>query len=47
VDDVFIGELTRPVTLEGLCDGIEVVFEVDPIGTTRQTDEASCLQVDY
>jgi uncharacterized protein YbjT (DUF2867 family) len=36
VDDVFVGEVTRPGTLRGLCEGIEVVFS--SIGITRQTD---------
>jgi uncharacterized protein YbjT (DUF2867 family) len=45
VDDVFVGELTRPATLRGLCDGIEVVFS--SIGITRQTDRVSYMEVDY
>lgn len=45
VDDVFEGEVTRPETLRGLCEGIEVVFS--SIGITRQKDEASYRDVDY
>jgi hypothetical protein len=35
VDNVFVGEVTQPQTLRGLCDGIEVVFS--SLGITRQT----------
>src|SRR5262249_49924387 len=45
VDDVFVGEVTQPETLRGLCDGIEVVFS--SIGITRQTDRVSYMEVDY
>jgi uncharacterized protein YbjT (DUF2867 family) len=45
VDDVFVGEVTRPETLRGLCDGIEVVFS--SVGITRQADGLVHMQVDY
>jgi uncharacterized protein YbjT (DUF2867 family) len=45
VDDVFVGEVTRPDTLRGLCEGVEVVFS--SIGITRQTDRLSYMDVDY
>ncbi len=45
VDDVFVGEVTKPEPLRGLCDGIEVVFS--SIGITRQTDRLPYLKVDY
>src|SRR5262245_25595109 len=45
VDDMCVGEVTRPETLRGLCDGIEVVFS--SIGITRQAGKASYTQVDY
>ncbi len=45
VDDVFVGQATRPATLAGLCDGIDVVFS--SIGITRQKDKAGYLEVDY
>jgi hypothetical protein len=45
VDDVFVGQVTQPETLRGLCDGIEVVFS--SIGITRQTGRVSYLEVDY
>jgi uncharacterized protein YbjT (DUF2867 family) len=46
VDDVFIGEATRPETLGGLIDdGIELVFS--SIGISRQRDGLTFEQVDY
>ena len=35
-DDLFVGEITRPETLAGLCDGIDVVFS--SVGLTHQKD---------
>jgi len=45
VDDIFVGEATRPETLQGLCDGIDIVFS--SIGITRQRDKLSFRDVDY
>lgn len=45
VDEVFTGEVTRPETLEGLCECIDVVFS--SIGITRQRDKLSYRDVDY
>src|SRR5262245_42296929 len=45
VDDVFIGKVTRPESLRGVCDGVEVVFS--SIGLTRQPDGPSSMEVDY
>lgn len=45
IDDVYIGEVTRPETLKGLCDDIEIVFS--SIGLTRQKDGLSFQDVDY
>ena len=44
-DDLFVGEITRPETLHGLCDGIDIVFS--SIGITRQRDGLSFMDVDY
>ncbi|ESY68932.1 MULTISPECIES: NAD(P)H-binding protein [Mesorhizobium] len=44
-DDIFVGEATRPETLEGLCEGIDYVFSA--LGRTRQKDKASFWDVDY
>ena len=45
VDDVFQGEVTKPETLQGVCDGIDLVFS--SIGITRQRDGVSFMDVDY
>jgi uncharacterized protein YbjT (DUF2867 family) len=45
VDDVFVGEVTDPGTLEGALDGIDCVFS--SVGISRQRDGLSFEQVDY
>ncbi len=45
VDEVALGEITQPGTLEQVCDGIDVVFS--SIGVTRQTDGLTFRDVDY
>jgi uncharacterized protein YbjT (DUF2867 family) len=45
IDDVFMGEVTRPDTLTGLCEDIDIVFS--SIGLTRQKDGLSFQDVDY
>jgi uncharacterized protein YbjT (DUF2867 family) len=45
IDDLFEGEVTRPETLKGLCDGIEVVFS--SVGMARQKDNLTFHDVDY
>jgi uncharacterized protein YbjT (DUF2867 family) len=46
VDDVFVGQATRPETLAGLYDdGIDLVFS--SIGISRQRDGLTFEQVDY
>jgi uncharacterized protein YbjT (DUF2867 family) len=44
-DEIVEGEVTRPETLEHICDGIELVFS--SIGITRQKDGLSFRDVDY
>lgn len=44
-DDVFVGELTDPETLDGLMDGIDIVFSC--VGISRQRDGLTFEQVDY
>ncbi|MFT5203375.1 MAG: hypothetical protein ACI9C1_002774 [Candidatus Aldehydirespiratoraceae bacterium] len=44
-DDVFVGELTEPETLNGLMDGIDIVFSC--VGISRQRDGLTFEQVDY
>jgi uncharacterized protein YbjT (DUF2867 family) len=45
VDEVFIGEVTNPETLEGVCKGIDIVFS--SLGITKQKDGLTYLDVDY
>ena len=44
-DELFIGEVTDPGSLDGLCDGIDVVFS--SVGITRQKDGLTYEDVDY
>lgn len=45
VDEVFVGHATRPETLAGICDGVDVVFS--SLGKTRQKDRLTPWDVDY
>jgi len=45
MDDVFIGEITRPDTLAGVMDGIDTVYS--SVGISRQRDGLTFEQVDY
>jgi uncharacterized protein YbjT (DUF2867 family) len=44
-DEVFVGEITKPETLAGVMDGIDLVFS--SIGISRQRDMLTFEQVDY
>jgi len=44
-DEVFVGEITKPETLAGLMDGIDLVFS--SVGISRQRDGLTFEQVDY
>ena len=44
-DEVFLGEVTQPETLKGVCEDIDIVLS--SIGITRQRDKVSFMQVDY
>jgi uncharacterized protein YbjT (DUF2867 family) len=44
-DEIVDAEITRPETLEHICDGIDVVFS--SIGITRQKDGLTFRDVDY
>lgn len=44
-DDIFVGELTQPETLDGMLDGIDMVFS--SVGISRQRDGLTFEQVDY
>jgi len=45
IDEHHIGQVTHPDTLEGVCDGIDLVFS--SIGITRQQDKLTFRDVDY
>jgi uncharacterized protein YbjT (DUF2867 family) len=45
LDEIVEGEVTRPATLAGTCDGVEVVFS--SVGITRQRDGLTFRDVDY
>ena len=44
-DEVFTGGVTRPESLSGACEGIEIVFS--SIGITKQKDDLTYMDVDY
>lgn len=44
-DETFIGEVTDPGSLDGVCDGIDIVFS--SVGITRQKDGLTYRDVDY
>lgn len=44
-DELFIGEVTDPESLAGVCDGIDVAFS--SVGITRQKDGLTYKDVDY
>ena len=44
-DEIVEAEVTRPETLERICDGIDVVFS--SVGITRQKDGLTFRDVDY
>lgn len=45
IDEVFEGEVTKPETLTGICDNIDIV--ISSIGITRQKDGLTYMDVDY
>lgn len=45
LDEIVEGEVTRPETLENICEGIDAVFS--SIGITRQKDGLTFRDVDY
>ena len=44
-EELFVGEVTDPGSLVGLCDGVDVVFS--SVGITRQKDGLTYQDVDY
>lgn len=45
VDDIFVGEITRPETLNGITHNIDWV--ISSVGITRQKDGLTYMDVDY
>ena len=45
VDEIFVGEISKPETLIGLLDDIDLVFSA--VGISRQRDGLTFEQVDY
>ena len=45
IDDIFIGEISKPDTLQGAMDGIDLVYS--SVGISRQRDGLTFEQVDY
>jgi uncharacterized protein YbjT (DUF2867 family) len=45
LDDIFIGEVTDPDSLHGICRDIDIVFS--SIGITKQKDNLTYMDVDY
>ena len=45
IDEVFVGEITRPDTLTGVMDDIDIVYS--SVGISRQRDGLTFEQVDY
>ena len=45
IDDVFMGEATKPETLKDLCKDIDIVFSA--LGITKQKDGLTYKDVDY
>jgi len=44
-DEVFVGEITKPETLEGLMEGVDLVFS--SVGISRQRDGLTFEQIDH
>lgn len=45
LDEIVEGEITKPQSIEGICDGIDVVFS--SVGITKQKDKLTFKDVDY
>jgi uncharacterized protein YbjT (DUF2867 family) len=45
VDEVVVGEITSPETIQGICENMDVVFS--SIGITKQKDHLTFKDVDY
>jgi len=47
IDDLFVGEVTKPETLEGVCDDIDVVISALGVASSRTNEKISQEEVDY
>jgi uncharacterized protein YbjT (DUF2867 family) len=47
IDEIFVGEITTPDTLKGVCDGIDVVISALGVGSSRTNEKISMEEVDY
>lgn len=45
IDEVFLGEATKPETINGLCKNIDIV--ISSLGITKQKDGFTYMDVDY
>jgi uncharacterized protein YbjT (DUF2867 family) len=45
IDDLYIGEVTDPATLKGVCEDVDCV--ISAVGITRQKDGLTYMDVDY
>ena len=45
VDDIFVGDVTKPESLRGICRDIDIVFS--SVGITKPNEKASFMNVDY
>ncbi len=45
IDEIYVGEITRPETLQGAAEGMDLVFS--SVGISRQQDGLTFEQVDY
>jgi len=45
IDDLFVGEVTNPESIDGICEDID--FVVSAVGISRQKDGLTYMDVDY
>lgn len=45
IDDLFVGEVTNPESIDGICEDID--FVISAVGITRQKDGLTYMDVDY
>jgi uncharacterized protein YbjT (DUF2867 family) len=47
VDDLFVGEVTKPESLTGVCDDIDIVISALGVASSRTDEKVSMEDVDY